>query len=89
VRADKKEVIQDLRNIIDSGILNPVAGDSEKIITDKLKAAETINKSLLTHSAREEPEKKTVLDKIFNIGILIIIILGIVFVFKLFRLVKL
>lgn len=78
---------KDIIDVIDSGILKPVQGESESVQGNKLKALTILKGSLLTAQARAEPEKKTTLDKIFNIGILFIIILAIGMVYKVFRLI--
>ena len=77
-----KEVIKDLKQVIKSGVLNAVTGDSDDVIIKKSAALDAVNKSLLTIKSRAEPEKESSLDKIFNIGILFIIGIVLLIIYK-------
>ncbi|PKL19468.1 MAG: hypothetical protein CVV49_00065 [Spirochaetae bacterium HGW-Spirochaetae-5] len=80
-----KEVIKDLKQVIKSGVLSVVPGDSDDVKFKKSAALDAVNKSLLTIKSRAEPEKESSLDKIFNIGVLIIIIIVLLFIYKVFK----
>lgn len=79
-----------IESCLKSSVLKPVAGESLNELTDKIRIqeilkADLVNEELYKNESRAGPVQESTLDKIFNIGVLFIIIIVLIIIYKVFR----